>query len=62
MMTDLENYITLNKISLTLEIKINHQGQVTKNEFSEILDLENVRIDTKIESIAGIQPEISMVI
>ena len=30
--------------------------------FFEILDIENVRIDTKIESIAGIQPEISKVI
>jgi hypothetical protein len=30
--------------------------------FFEILDIENVRIDTKIESIVGIQPEISKVI
>ena len=34
---------------LTLEIEVKLQGQVTKNRFSEILDLEHVRFDTKIE-------------
>ena len=63
MMTDLENNINSKKSSLTLKIKVKHQGQVPEiNEFSEILDLEYVRFDTKIESIAGIQPEISKVI
>ena len=47
---------------MTLKIKVNHQGQVTDFGFSEILDIVNVRIDTKIESIACIQPEISKVI
>ena len=47
-MTDLENNINL-KSGLTLEIKVKHQGQVTGNRFSEILDLEYVRFDTKIE-------------
>ena len=61
-MTDLENYINLKKSGLTLKIKVEHQGQVPENEFSEILDLEYVRFDTKIESIAGILPEISKVI
>ena len=61
-MTDLENNINLKKSGLTLKIKVKHQGQVTGNRFSEILDLEYVRFDTKIESIAGIQPEISKVI
>ena len=61
-MTDLENNINFKKNGLTLKIKVKHQGQVPKNGFSEILDLEYVRIDTKIESIAGIQPEISKVI
>ena len=55
MMIDLEN-------DTNLKIKINHQGQETKNSFSEIPDFENVRIDTKIESIVGILPEISKVI
>ena len=32
-----------------------HQGQVTDFGFSEILDLANVRIDTKIKSVACIQ-------
>ena len=62
MMVDLENNTILKKIGLTLKIKVNHQDQVTENGFSEILDIENVRIDTKLESIAGIQPEISKVI
>ena len=49
-MTDLENNINLTKSGLTLKIKVKHQGQVTKkNRFSEILDLEYVRFDTKIE-------------
>ena len=61
MMVDLENNTNLKKIGLTLKIKVNHQGQVTENRFFEILDIENVRIDTKIEPIAGIQPEISKV-
>ena len=62
MMTDLENNINFEKIGLTLKIKVNHQGQVTDFGFSEILNIVNVRIDTKIESIACIQPEISKVI
>ena len=58
MMIDLENNINSKKNGLTLKIKVKHQGQVPENEFFEILDLEYVRFDTKIESIAGIQPEI----
>ena len=61
-MADLENNINFKKIGLTLKIKVNHQGQVTDFGFSEILDIVNVRIDIKIESIACIQPEISKVI
>ena len=61
-MTDLENNIKLNKSGLTLKIKVKHQGQVPQNGFSEILDLEYVIFDTKNESIAGIQPEISKAI
>ena len=58
-MADLENNINFKKSGLTLKIKVNHQGQVTEHGFSEILDIENVKIDTKIESVACIQPEIS---
>ena len=47
---------------LTFIFKVNHQGQVTDFEFSEILDLANVKIDTKIKSVACIQPEIRKVI
>ena len=46
------------KSVLTLIFKVKHQGQVTYFEFSEILDFANVRIDTKIKSVACIQPEI----
>ena len=54
MMADLENSINFEKIGLTLKIKVNCQGQATELGFFEILDIENVRIDTKIESIACI--------
>ena len=62
MMTDLENKRNSKRIDLTLKIKVNRQGQVTELGVSEFLDIENVRIDTKIESIACTQPEISKVI
>ena len=51
MIADLENNINFEKIRLTLKIMVNHQGQATELGFSEILDNENVRIDTKIQSI-----------
>ena len=57
-MVDLENDTNLKKNDLTLKIKVNHKGPVIENWFSEILDIKNVRIDTKIESIASIQPGI----
>ena len=47
---------------LTLIFKVNHQGQGTDFGFSEIIDFENVRIDTKIKSAACIQPELRKVI
>ena len=62
MMADLENNINFKKSGLALKIKVSHQGQVTEHGFSEILDIENVKIDTKIESVACIQPEIRKVI
>ena len=46
---------------LTSIVDYGNQGQVIKNRFSEIPDFENVRINTKIESIASILPEISKV-
>ena len=46
---------------LTFIFKVKHQGQVNDSGFSEILDIGNVRIDTKIKSIACIQPELGMV-
>ena len=50
------------QMCLTFIFKANHQGQVTDFRFSEILGLANVRIDTKIKSVACIQPEIRKVI
>ena len=50
------------QMCLIFIFKVNHQGQVTDFEFSEILDLANVRIDTKIKSVACIQPGIRKVI
>ena len=43
------------QMCLTFIFKINHQGQVTDFRFSEILDIVDVRIDTKIKSAACIQ-------
>ena len=43
---------------LTLLFKVNHQSQLTDFIFSEILDIENARIDTKINIISCIQPKI----
>ena len=50
------------QMCLTFIFKVNHQGHVTDFGFPEILDLANVRIDTKIKSVACIQPEIRKVI
>ena len=49
------------KVSLTLTFKVKCQGQVF-GFFSEILDLERVRIDTKILPVLYIQPELRKVI
>ena len=62
MMVDLKNNINFKRIGLTLKIKVNRQGQVTELGLFEFLDIENVRIDTKIGSIACTQPEMSKVI
>ena len=50
------------KKCLTLIFKVKHQDQVTYFGFPEILDLVNVRIDTKIKCLACIQPETRKVI
>ena len=50
------------QMCLTFIFKFNHQSQVTDFAFFEILDLENVRIDSEIKFLACIQPEIGKVI
>ena len=50
------------QMCLTFIFKVKHQGQVNDLEFFEILDIGNVRIDTKIKSIACIQPELGKAI
>ena len=45
-------------VCLTLIFKVNHQGYVIYFGLFEIPDLENVEINTKIKSVACIQPEI----
>ena len=42
--------------------KVNHQGHEIYFNFFDIPDLENARIDTKIESVLCLQPEITKVI
>ena len=61
MTADLENNKKFGTGGLTLQIKVNRQGQVNNFGFIEIPGISNVRIDTKIESIACILPEISKV-
>ena len=43
---------------MTLIFKVNRQGHVIRFDLFEIPDLENVEINTKIKSVACIQPEI----
>ena len=50
------------QMCLTFIFKVNYRSHVTDFGFSEIFDLANVRIDTKIKSVACIQPEIRKVI
>ena len=50
------------QMCLTFIFKVKHQDQVTDFWFSEMLDIVNVRIDTKIKSAACIQPELRKVI
>ena len=50
------------RMCLTFIFKVNYQDQVTDFEFSEILDIVNVRIGTKIKSAACIQSELNKVI
>ena len=45
----------------TLIFKVNRQGHVIYFDLFEILDLDNVEIDTKIRSVACIQLEIEEV-
>ena len=46
---------------VTLSSKINRQGHVIFLNIFDILDLENVRIDTKINFVSCLQPEIRKV-
>ena len=48
-------------VCLTLIFKVNRQGHVICFGLFEIPDLDNVEINTKIRSVACIQPEIEEV-
>ena len=50
------------EMCLTFIFNVRNQGYMTDCGFSEILDIVNVRIDTKIKSVACIQPELRKVI
>ena len=43
---------------VTLSLKVNRQDHVILFNIFDILDLENVRIDTKINFVSCLQPEI----
>ena len=49
------------QMCFTFIFNVNHQGHVNDSGFSEIFDIGNVRIDTKIKSTACIQPELRKV-
>ena len=42
---------------MTLSFKVNRQGHVFVFNIFDLLDLENVRIDTKIDFVSCLQPE-----
>ena len=46
---------------VTSSSEVNRQGHVLFFNIFDILDLENVRIDTKIEFLSCLQPEIRKV-
>ena len=46
---------------VTLSSKVNRQGHIIYFNIFDILDLENVRIDTKINFVSCLQPEIRKV-
>ena len=46
---------------MTLSSKVNHQGHVIYSNIFDILDLENLRNNTKIEFVSCLQPEIRKV-
>ena len=50
------------QMCLTFIFKVSHQGNMKDLKFSEILDIVNVRIDTKIKSAACLQPELRKVV
>ena len=43
---------------VTLSFKVNRQGHIIFFNIFDIYDLENVRIDTKINIVSCLQPEI----
>jgi hypothetical protein len=45
-------------ICVTLSFKVNRQGHMIFFNIFDILDLENVRIDTKINFVSCLQPEL----
>ena len=48
-------------ICVTLSFKVNRQGHVIEFNIFDILGLKNVRIDTKINFVSCLQPEIRKV-
>ena len=48
-------------ICMTLNFEVNRQGHMIRFGLFEISDLENVEINTKIKSVACLQPEVEEV-
>ena len=61
-MVDLDFRGQINFFQICIIFKVNHHSYIICFRFAEILDLDYVKINTKIKSVACIQPEIMKVI
>ena len=62
LMFDLDFQGQANFFQICIIFKVNHHSYIIYLNFFEFLDIEYVKIDTKIKSVTGIQPEIIKVI
>ena len=61
-MVDLDFQGQTNFFQICIIVKVNHHSYIIYFTFSEFLDIDYVKINIKIKSVACIQPEIMKVI